>query len=79
MEADGYLPGDQREKSNPAPYESCHWIIPKRMAKQFGIKPGQEMIQGIESARETGSRADTCDRNIQVTFSRIWNNLGFHR
>ncbi|WP_044337106.1 TraB/GumN family protein [Rossellomorea aquimaris] len=49
----------------------------RRMAKQFGIKPGQEMIQGIESARETGAELVLADRNIQITFSRIWNAVGF--
>ncbi|RYD01674.1 hypothetical protein N752_29300 [Desulforamulus aquiferis] len=44
----------------------------KRLAKQMGIKPGQEMIQGIESAKEIGSRLVLADRNIQITFSRIW-------
>ena len=48
----------------------------KRMAKQIGIKPGQEMIQGIESAKETGAELVLADRNIQVTFSRIWHNIG---
>lgn len=48
----------------------------KRMAKQFGINPGQEMIQGIESAEEHGAELVLADRNIQITFSRIWNNLG---
>lgn len=48
-----------------------------RMAKQFEIKPGQEMIQGIESAKETGAKLVLADRNIQITFSRIWHNLGF--
>ena len=48
-----------------------------RMAKQFDIKPGQEMIQGIESAKETGANLVLADRNIQITFSRIWSNLGF--
>lgn len=48
----------------------------KRMAKQFGIKPGQEMIQGIESAKEAGARLVLADRNIQVTFARIWHNIG---
>ncbi len=48
----------------------------KRMAKQFGIKPGQEMIQGIESAEEIGAELVLADRNIQITFSRIW---GKHR
>ncbi|MDN7245129.1 TraB/GumN family protein [Planococcus shenhongbingii] len=48
-----------------------------RIADQFGIKPGQEMIQGIESAKETGAELVLADRNIQVTFSRIWSNIGF--
>ncbi|WP_079525864.1 TraB/GumN family protein [Halobacillus hunanensis] len=47
-----------------------------RMAKQFGIKPGQEMIQGIESAQETGAELVLADRNIQITFARIWRGLG---
>lgn len=49
----------------------------KRLAKQFGIKPGQEMIQGIESAKEIGAELVLADRNIQVTFSRIWHGIGF--
>lgn len=47
-----------------------------RLAKQFDIKPGQEMIQGIESAKETGANLVLADRNIQITFSRIWHNIG---
>ncbi|SDJ34854.1 TraB/GumN family protein [Salimicrobium halophilum] len=49
----------------------------KRMAEQFGIKAGQEMMQGIESAEETGAELVLADRNIQLTFARIWGNLGF--
>lgn len=48
-----------------------------RMAKQFGIKPGQEMIQGVNSAAENNAELVLADRNIQTTFSRIWGNLGF--
>lgn len=48
-----------------------------RMAKQFDVKPGQEQIQGIESAKEVGAELVLADRDIQVTFSRIWGNLGF--
>ncbi|MCJ7841992.1 TraB/GumN family protein [Lederbergia sp. NSJ-179] len=48
----------------------------KRMAKQFDIHPGQEMIQGIESAKELDAQLVLADRNIQITFSRIWGNLG---
>jgi pheromone shutdown-related protein TraB len=47
-----------------------------RMAKELGIKAGQEMIQGIESAKEVGANLVLADRNIQITFSRIWANLG---
>ncbi len=49
----------------------------KRIANQFDIKPGQEMIQGIESAEEIGAELVLADRNIQTTFSRIWGNIGF--
>ena len=48
-----------------------------RLAKQFGIKPGAEMIQGIESAKETNAHLVLADRNIQITFSRIWGKIGF--
>ncbi|QTM99581.1 TraB family protein [Sediminibacillus dalangtanensis] len=49
----------------------------KRMAKQFGINAGQEMIQGIESAKEIDAELVLADRNIQTTFSRIWHGVGF--
>lgn len=49
----------------------------RRIAKQFDIQPGQEMIQGIESAEEIGADLVLADRNIQITFSRIWGSIGF--
>lgn len=49
----------------------------KRMANQLGINAGQEMIQGIESAKEVGANLVLADRNIQTTFSRIWHAVGF--
>ncbi len=48
----------------------------KRMANQLGINAGQEMIQGIESAKEINANLVLADRNIQITFSRIWHNVG---
>ncbi|BAC15395.1 pheromone shutdown protein [Oceanobacillus iheyensis HTE831] len=47
----------------------------KRMAKQFGIRPGEEMIQGIESAKEHHAKLVLADRDIQITFARIWGNI----
>lgn len=49
----------------------------KRMANQFGIKPGEEMIRGIEASKEIGASLVLADRNIQTTFSRIWQGIGF--
>ncbi|MCO5387705.1 TraB/GumN family protein [Desulfosporosinus sp.] len=49
----------------------------KRIAKQFGINAGQEMIQGAESAKEIGANLVLADRNIQITFARIWQGVGF--
>src|SRR4051794_1489224 len=48
----------------------------KRMANQLGINAGQEMIQGIQSAKEVDATLVLADRNIQITFSRIWHNVG---
>lgn len=44
----------------------------KRIAKQLNTIAGQEMLQGIDSAKETGAELVLADRNIHVTFLRIW-------
>lgn len=49
----------------------------KRIAKQFGIKPGQEMIQAIESAKANQAKLVLADRDIQITFKRVWRSIGF--
>lgn len=48
----------------------------KKLAKQLGTVVGGEMIQGIESAKETGAELVLADRDIQVTFLRIWRKIG---
>lgn len=47
----------------------------RKIAKQLGVKAGQEMIQGIESAKEVDAEIVLADRNIDVTFKRILSNL----
>ncbi len=47
-----------------------------RMAEKLGISAGQEMRQGIESAEEIGAELVLADRNIQITFKRVWRGLG---
>jgi pheromone shutdown-related protein TraB len=47
----------------------------KKMALKLDTPVGGEMIQGIESAKETGATLVLADRSIQVTFLRIWREL----
>jgi pheromone shutdown-related protein TraB len=47
----------------------------KRIAKDLNTVAGQEMLQGINSARETGAQLVLADRSIQTTFIRIWRRL----
>ncbi|MDD3212627.1 MAG: TraB/GumN family protein [Eubacteriales bacterium] len=49
----------------------------KRMAKRLNTNVGQEMVQGIKCAEETGAHLVLADRSIQVTFMRIWRKLNF--
>ncbi|WP_028308249.1 TraB/GumN family protein [Desulfitibacter alkalitolerans] len=49
----------------------------KRLARQFGIQPGQEMIQGIKSAQEIGATLCLADRDLHTTMRRLWRRLGF--
>lgn len=49
----------------------------KNIAKKLKTKPGQEMIQGMDSANKVGAELILADRNIQTTFMRIWRKMGF--
>ncbi len=48
----------------------------KRIAKKFNVKPGQEMIQAIESAEALGAEVYLADRDIRITLSRAWRKMG---
>jgi pheromone shutdown-related protein TraB len=49
----------------------------KRLAKQFDISAGQEMIESMKAAEEIGARVVPIDRSISSTFLRIWRHLSF--
>jgi pheromone shutdown-related protein TraB len=49
----------------------------RKLAEQFGIESGQEMMEGIACAREYGAELVLADRNIQITFNRIWRGCSF--
>lgn len=49
----------------------------KRMAKQLGVEPGLEIVEGINAAKDNNAQLVLADRDIQTTFMRIWRNVGF--
>ncbi len=49
----------------------------KRLASKLGLNPGQEMIEAINAAKENNINLVLADRDIQITFTRIWKKLGF--
>jgi len=49
----------------------------RKLAEQFGIESGQEMMEGIACAKEYGAELVLADRSIQVTFNRIWRGCSF--
>lgn len=49
----------------------------KKMAKQTDSPVGQEMIVGIEESKRLNAHLTLADRNIQLTFKRIWALLTF--
>ena len=49
----------------------------KRIAKQFDVKPGEEMITAINTAASTGAQIHLADRDIRTTLSRTWRVMGF--
>lgn len=49
----------------------------KKIADQFGIKPGEDMISAITAAENTGARVHLADREIRITLARVWKAIGF--
>ena len=49
----------------------------KQIAKQFDVKPGEEMITAINTAESTGAQIHLADRDIRTTLSRTWRVMGF--
>ena len=49
----------------------------KRIAKKLNIKPGQEMIQAIETGEAVGANIHLADRDIRITLSRTWRTWGY--
>jgi pheromone shutdown-related protein TraB len=44
----------------------------RRLGKDLGVKPGEEMLAAVQAAQELGLPFSLCDRNIQITLRRAW-------
>jgi pheromone shutdown-related protein TraB len=49
----------------------------RRLGKDLGVKPGEEMLAAINAAQELAIPYSLCDRNIQVTLRRAWGGTRF--
>jgi pheromone shutdown-related protein TraB len=49
----------------------------KRIAAKLDIRPGQEMIQAIESAKAVDAHLHLADRDVRITLARTWRQMGW--
>jgi|Deesub1362B_J571_1020462.scaffolds.fasta_scaffold00400_19 pheromone shutdown-related protein TraB len=49
----------------------------RRIGEKYGVKPGEEMLTAIETAKEVGADVALIDRDITITFKRFWTSLSF--
>ena len=49
----------------------------RRLGDKLGVKPGAELLAGVESAKKVGAEVVLADRDVQATLRRTWANLGF--
>ncbi len=50
--------------------------LQKRIAKNFDIKPGEEMIKAIEAGKAVGASIHLADRDIRITLLKTWRVMG---
>lgn len=52
-------------------------VLQRKLAKEKGTIQAGELIQALESAEDVGADIQLIDRDIQVTFKRMWRHLSF--
>jgi pheromone shutdown-related protein TraB len=48
----------------------------RRMGKELGVSPGEEMLTAVKVCEEEGIAFSLCDRDIQTTLRRAWAKTG---
>lgn len=51
-------------------------FVQRKIGRKLNIKPGQEMLQAIQSAQRVGARIYLADRDVGITLSRVWTGMG---
>jgi len=49
----------------------------KRLAEEFGVRPGEEMHRAMQICQETETEISLVDREVRITLKRAWANAGF--
>ena len=49
----------------------------RKMGQDLGVKPGAELLESVNKAKEVGAELVLADRDIQTTLKRTWANLSF--
>jgi len=49
----------------------------RRLGKDLGVKPGEDMLAAVTTAQELGIPFSLCHRNIQITLRRAWGKTRF--
>lgn len=49
----------------------------RKLGEQLDVKPGAEMIEGVNLAKERGKKLVLADRNVEITLKRVWGYLNF--
>ena len=47
----------------------------RKIGREMGVKPGEEMITAINKAKEIGADVLLIDRDIGITFQRLWQKM----
>jgi pheromone shutdown-related protein TraB len=48
----------------------------RRLGNELGVKPGEEMLAAIHTAKELDIPFSLCDREVQITLRRAWASCG---
>lgn len=49
----------------------------KKVGEKTGVKPGEEMLAAVRKAQEVGADVVLIDRDIAITFRRLWDKMSF--